>query len=154
MSRTGQTIGDILLEKLTLRVKVTQGSIYKVSDHPKNPIVKFPEDNLPEDHSKKQRSFHKQRYVLVIQDNTLNQNRKINSVLVAPLSHRGIDTNLTVVIPTQFLGQTLPGDAVARIHQTQPILKYFLEEEVGRIPHADELWTTIRATYLSILNII
>ena len=86
-------------KKLIPNIEVEQGGIYTVADKPDNPIVKFPEDNLPNKHPRKNRNFHKQRYVLVIQRNSFNEDYQNVSTQIIPLSHKGHDSPTMFNIP-------------------------------------------------------
>jgi len=142
------------LRKLIPSIEIRQGGIYKVPDDPVNPIIKFPTNNLPEDHPKKIRSYHKQRYVLVIQDDKLNKDIGFPYVQVIPLSSRGTQTSLTVEIPDEFLSQQIPGPSYAIVYLCQPVLKIFLEEEIGYISPSHDIFTKIRAVYLKLVGLI
>jgi len=61
MSELGDKLKIQLSKKLIPAIQIRQGGIYRVVDDPANPIVKFPEDNLPAGHPRKKRTFHKQR---------------------------------------------------------------------------------------------
>ncbi len=131
---------------------IKQGGIYKVGDNSENPTVKFPEDNLPKE--RYDRTFHDQRYVLVIQANRINNILSESSVLVIPLSHRGRDTDYIVEIDSSFLIDSLPDKSYAYILITQPILKELIFESVGFVDPNSDLFTDIRSTYLRIIGII
>jgi len=64
--------------------------IYSVEDNPKNPIVKLPTDNLHSE--RKKRTHHKKRYVLIVQNCPVKLNQ-YKTILIAPLSSQGRDTN-------------------------------------------------------------
>jgi mRNA-degrading endonuclease toxin of MazEF toxin-antitoxin module len=142
------------LNKLIPAIEIRQGGIYKIPDDPQNPIIKFPTNNLPENHPQRARAYHKQRYVLVIQDDKLNKNLSFHYVQVIPLSSRGTETPLTVEIPDEFLSQEIPGPSYALVYLCQPVLKIFLEQEVGYISPSHDIFTTIRAIYLKIVGLI
>ena len=74
MSDLGDKLKNQFYEKLIPSIAIQMGGIYRVVDNPQNPIVKFPEDNLPPEHPRSKRTFNKQRYVFVIQSDQLNQN--------------------------------------------------------------------------------
>ena len=141
-------------KKLIPNIEIRQGGIYKVPDDPKNPTIKFPTNNLPKEHPKSTRSYHKQRYVLVIQDNKLNSDYNFPYVHVIPLSSKGKETSLTVEIPDEFLAQEIPGPSLALVYLSQPILKIFLEEEIGFLPSSHDIFTTIRSIYLRLIGLI
>jgi len=145
---------DQLLKKLIPAIEIRQGGIYKVPDDPVNPIIKFPTNNLAEDHPERTRTYHKQRYVLVFQDEKLNKNSGFHYVQVIPLSSRGTETSLTVEIPDEFLSQEIPGPSYALVYLCQPVLKIFLEKEVGYIPPSNAIFTTIRAIYLKLIGLL
>lgn len=146
---------EALSKALVPTVKIHQGDIFSVGDDPQTPIVKFPENSLPpESRHKKKRKFHKQRYVLIIQDDKVNEDIAFPYALIVPLSHLGRETEYTVSIPTQYLAGHIPGDSLALVHLTQPILKIFLREKVGNVPIKSEVFTKVRATYLRLLGII
>jgi len=145
---------DQFLKKLIPSIEIRQGGIYKVPDDPINPIIKFPTNNLPEDHPQHTRTYHNQRYVLVIQDDKLNKNLSFHYVQVIPLSSRGTETSLTVEIPDELLSQEIPGPSYALVYLCQPILKIFLEKEVGYISPSHDIFTTIRAIYLKLVGLI
>jgi len=131
-------------------VEAEYGGIYAVSDDPKNPILKFPQNNIPA----VKRKFHSQRYALVIQADTLNKAPHLHSVLVIPLSHRGANTPSTVVIHPQF-SEGIPDEpSVALVHFTQPILKNFLIRKVAQLEKNGEEMTKIRATFCRIVGLI
>ena len=131
-------------------IEAEYGGIYAVFDDPKNPIIKFPEDNI----SAVQRKFHSQRYVLVIQADALNKAHHLYSVLVIPLSHRGTNTPSTVVIHPQF-SKNIPNESsVALVHLTQPILKTFLIRKVAQLDKNGEEMTKIRAVFCRIVGLI
>jgi mRNA-degrading endonuclease toxin of MazEF toxin-antitoxin module len=142
------------LNKLIPAIEIRQGGIYKVADDPINPIIKFPTNNLPENHPQRTRTYHKQRYVLVIQDDKLNKNLSFHYVQVIPLSSRGTETSLTVEIPDEFLSQEIPGPSYALVYLCQPVLKIFLEQEIGYISPSHDISSTIRGIYLKIVGLI
>jgi hypothetical protein len=154
MAELGDKLKKEFFKKLIPTIEIRQGGIYKVGDDPENPIVKFPEDNLPTEHPKGKRTFHAQRYVLVIQDDKLNQDKNIISVQVIPLSSKGRDTPLTITIPDECLSEAIPGPSIARVHLTQPILKVFLQEEVGYVATNSETFKSIRAIYLRLIGLL
>lgn len=131
-------------------IPIEKGGIYAVADDPESPIIRFPEDLLRPDHPKAGRTFHEERYVLVVQDDSITNLRNINSVLVAPCSSRGTGTEVTVVIPNSYL--ELRDDTVARLHLTQPILQIFLKRKVGQIPSDDPLYSTLQAILFRIIG--
>lgn len=149
---------DAFEKSLVPSIEFHQGDIFSVGDDPDNPIVKFPEDNLKkqsaEGGKKRKRTFHPQRYVLIIQDDKANNNLALPSVLVVPLSHTGRETEYSVLIPTEYLADHIPGQSIASINLTQPILKIFLRKKSGNVPKNSEVFTKIRATYLRIIGII
>jgi len=154
MNELGDKLKEQFYQKLFPTIAIRQGGIYKVVDDPANPIVKFPEDNLPSEHPRSKRTFHNQRYVVVAQNDNLNNDNHFTHVLVIPLSSKGRETPLTVMIPDDYLAQELPGPSCALVYLSQPILKVFLEKEVGFITPSDDIFTTIRSIYLRILGII
>ncbi|MBC8186390.1 type II toxin-antitoxin system PemK/MazF family toxin [candidate division KSB1 bacterium] len=154
MSEIGDKLKDQFLRKLIPTIIIRQGGIYRVVDDPQNPVVKFPEDNLPLKHPRGKRTFHKQRYVLVFQSNELNNKNEFPHVQVIPLSSKGRDTELTVEIPDEFLSDGIPGPSIALIHLCQPMLKIFLEKEVGFVLPSHDISTTIRSIYLRIIGLM
>ena len=154
MTDLSNKLTNQLHKKLIPTVDIRQGGIYRVADDPENPIVKFPEDNLPPDHPKHKRTFHHQRYVLVIQNNELNQNPDFTHVQVIPLSSQFRETTLSAEIPEQFLAQELPGPSYALVYLSQPILKIFLTSEVGYVDPSHEVFTKIRAIYLRLVGLL
>lgn len=142
------------LKKLISSIEIRQGGIYKVADEAINPIIKFPTNNLPKDHPQRTRTYHKQRYVLVIQDDNLNKNLGFHYVQVIPLSSRGTETSLTVQIPDEFLSQEIPGPSYALVYLCQPSLKIFLEKEAGYISPSHDIFSTIRGIYLKLVGLI
>ncbi|MFQ5863880.1 MAG: type II toxin-antitoxin system PemK/MazF family toxin [bacterium] len=154
MAELGDKLKKEFFKKLIPTIKIRQGGIYKVADDPENPIVKFPEDNLPTEHPKGKRTFHAQRYVLVIQDDKFNQDKNIISVQVIPLSSRGRDTPITITVPDDYLSEGILGPSIARLHLTQPILKVFLKEEVGFVPTNSETFKKVRAIYLRLIGLL
>ncbi len=154
MSILGKKLGDAFWEKLIPTIEIEQGGIYKVDDDPKNPVIKFLSDNLPNEHPKKKREFHNFRLALVIQSNKINDDNNMPSTLVVPLSHKGRNTDFTVEIRTKYLDDSVPGDTVAHVHLTQPILKILLRKKVGYLPETAEEFTTIRAVYYRLLRLI
>ena len=131
--------------------EINRGDTFSVEDDPDNPIIKFPEDALPPDHPKaKKRTFHKQRYVLVIQDKAISGLSKVVSVLIVPLSHSGTDTEVTIVIPDEFTD--LPDESVAFLHLTHPILQVFLKEKVGHISTDSSTYKRVMGIFYRILG--
>ena len=155
MPPPSQPFKDAFQKALVPSAEIHQGDIFAVGDDPKNPIIKFPEDNLEQEGKPKQpRTFHKQRYVLVIQDDKANSNIAFPYVLISPLTHDARETEYTVKIPTEFLAQHIPGDSYALVHLSQPILKIFLKEHAGHVEVNSKEFETIRATYLRLIGII
>ncbi len=131
-------------------VKAEYGGIYAVFDDPKNPIIKFPEDNI----SAVQRKFHSQRYALVIQADALNKAHHLHSALVILLSHRGENTPSTLVIYPRFSEDIPNKSSVALVHLTQPILKNFLIRKVAQLDKNGEEMTKIRAIFCRIVGLM
>ena len=154
MSNIGDKLKEQLFQKLIPSIEIRQGGIYRVVDDPNNPIIKFPENNLPPEHPRSKRTFHKQRYVLVMQNDELNQNNQFPHVQVIPLTSQGRETALTVEIADEFLAQELPGPSCALVYLSQSILKIFLEKEVGFIPSSHPIFTKIRSIYLRLIGLL
>lgn len=134
---------------------IQQGDIFSVGDDPKNPVVKFPEDDLDSSQGfRRKRTLHEQCFVMVIQDDKVNSNIAFPYVLIAPLTHAAREKEFTVKIPAQYFAADIPGDSFALLHLAQPILKLFLREHSGNVPVNSNEFTTIRATYLRLLGII
>jgi len=154
MTELGNKLKEQLYQKLIPTIEIRQGGIYSVADDPQNPIVKFPENNLPSDHPHGSRSFHSQRYVLVIQNDVLNKDPHFKHVLVIPLSSQFRETHLSAEIPAQLLSQEIPGQSYALVYLCQPILKVFLTKEVGYMAPSHDVFTKVRAIYLRLLGLL
>ena len=126
------------------------GGIYTVSDDPRNPVVKFPANNIPGS----RRTHHPQRYVLVVQADAFNEDKEVESVLVVPLSSKGRDTPITIEIhPT--LSEEMPDEpSVALIQLIQPIHKRFLNRKVGQLDTSGQEFKDVRSGLLRVMDFL
>ena len=145
-SRNNSTVG---ISQTQLSADIRQGDICLVSDVELNPTIKFPSDNLPNN----TRTYHGKRYVLILQSNKSNEDKKLKSVLTVPLSHSGGNTSYTVVISKSFF-DAVDSDSVALLNIAQSIHKTLIGDKIGHVPPNCQTFQDIRAIYLKLIGII
>jgi mRNA-degrading endonuclease toxin of MazEF toxin-antitoxin module len=106
---------------------IAQFDVFTIPDE----LIDFPEDRLG-----KQRTTHKSRLVIILQNNRDNNDPLIQIVLVAPLSsgqkHQRLDY-LLLKKDHSFLRS----DSYIRIRHAQPILKKDLKSKFGNVVPED-----------------
>lgn len=129
--------------------KFSKGDVFTVDDDPSSPVVKFPTDNDPTTI----RTFHDDRFVLIVQGETPNQDSTLKSVLIVPITSKGRNTDYTIVVPKIYV-PTLPQGGVVFVNLIQPILKKLLKHKIGHVPPDCNEFERINAIFFKMVGLL
>lgn len=126
----------VYTSKVKEKTQLNQGGIYEVPDYPDECAVRFPEEE--------KRKYEGKRYILVLQNDRLDNDKNYPFLLIIPLTHRGKENEVTVKIPPDFLGDEIPGESYAKISLIQNIHKKRIIRKCGQVPPASVEFKTIK----------